>query len=434
MQFCSGRRVVLAAFSFLAVGAVLCAAEPPVKGDKTLLDEARRRDEVAQQKAEADFRSALLEMNKLENANPARAVERLKKMLAVLDEDTVLSPSKRAAWQRVLKDRIRVTEAEADRAAKGVPDEAVRVAKKDDRRSKDEEKEREDAQIKRDLNDIRRAQVAGRTEEAQRMADDLARRNPNSPAATASKYITGVGGALRANRELKDERDRRFVGAMLEIERSAMPMIGEIEFPSPAKWREITKARTKSVATEREKAILKALDTPVSAKFEGSTLESVIDYLQTLTGVTIILDKNTLDAVGASYDTPVNVKVRNVSFRTLLRKVLGEVPGGLTYIVEKETIHAMTTEQAKKTLTVRTYFLGDLAGAADMTLGPIGSKIAMLQNVAMLIQTITGTIEPDSWKVNNADALGTIYFDPVSLNLIVKQSAEIHYMLGGIGR
>ena len=104
--------------------------------------------------------------------------------------------------------------------------------------------------------------------------------------------------------------------------------------------------------------------------FEGSTIESVIDYLQTLSGQTILLDKQTLEAAGISYDTPINLrKMRNLTLRTVLRKVLGEV--GLTYIVEKETIHVLTPAEAKKKMTVRTYYLGDLAGVADVNLGPV---------------------------------------------------------------
>jgi hypothetical protein len=211
-----------------------------------------------------------------------------------------------------------------------------------------------------------------------------------------------------------------------------MPPIGDIEFPSPEKWREITKMRTKSEATEKEKAILKALDSPITVMFEGSTFEAAIDYLQTLSGVTIRVDKATLDRAGINYDTPVNVKKTRISLRTALRKVLSEY--GLTYIVEKETIHVLTNDEAKNKLTVRTYYLGDLAAASDFTFGNAFSRLQMAQNVASLIKTITDTVDPDTWQINNPEAKGTIAFDPVHLTLIVKQSAEIHYMLGGFGR
>jgi hypothetical protein len=123
--------------------------------------------------------------------------------------------------------------------------------------------------------------------------------------------------------------------------------------------------------------------------------------------------------------------MRRVELRTALRKVLGEV--GLTYIVEKETIHVLTPAEAKKKMTVRTYYLGDLAGAVDFTFGPAFSGATMAQSVAELIRMIVGTVEPDSWKINNPEAEGTIIYNPSSYSLIIKQSAEIHYMLGGLG-
>jgi hypothetical protein len=436
MQLSFGRRFILAAFALLAFATLRSAAVPPAEGNKDLLDEARRRDQVAQQKAEADFRDALVEMSKLEYANPARAAERLKKMLTVLDEDTVLSPAKRDAWKRVLKDRIRVCETEADRAAKEAAEGAAKDARRDERNAVADQKARDEDQLKRDLKGIREMQKAGDTEGANRLADDVARRHPDSPAATAGRQITSRADALAKYRALRDEKANGWARGMGWVdESSVLPKDPDFNFPSPEKWKEITKARTKTQATEKEKAILKALESPVTVSFEGSTLEAAIDYLQTLSGQTIILDKRTLDEVGINYDTPVNVrKMRRVELRTALRKVLGEV--GLTYIVEKETIHVLTPAEARKKMTVRTYYLGDLAAALDPNdafFGPIYNGAAMRTRVATLVQMITSTVEPDSWKVNNPEAEGTIVFDPVTLSLIVKQSAEIHYMLGGLG-
>jgi hypothetical protein len=434
MQFWSARRFVLAAFSVLAAGAALSAAEPPAQGEKDILDDARRREQVAQQKAEDDFRAALREMNKLENANPSRAAERLKRMLAVLEEDTTLRADKRAAWKRVLKDRIRIAEAGAERAAKDAADAAAGKAAKEDRRSIEEQKARDEDKLRRDLEDVRRMQRDGRTEEASRKAADLARLYPDNPSAVASKHITGMADRIKQAKLVKDLKEDRWTLAMLDIEKSAvLPKDPDYNFPPPDVWRDITKRRTKSEnpATEREKAILKALESPVSVKFEVSTFESVIDYLQTLTGQTIVVDKATLDAAQITYDTPITVKVRRVSLRTLLHKVLGEV--GLTYVVKNEVIQVVTPKQAAEMMTVRTYYLGDLAGVTDFQFGPAFTAAAMALNVTQLIQLIVGTIEPDSWQVNNPEAKGTIFFNPRTLTLVVKQSAEIHYMLGGIG-
>jgi hypothetical protein len=420
-------RLVLAVMSLLAVGSVASAVDPPAQGGKDILEEARRRDQVAEQKAESDFRAALVEMNKLENSNPARAADRLKKMLGILEEDTVLPAAKREAWKRVVKDRIRVCEAQAERKGKEDADKADRDVKGEERRTRDEQKARDDEAKKKDFRDAANLMKDGKFDEARKITDKY----PDSPGAAANRYMSGIASAKASNDAIKREREGRILGAFSDVEKSAMPPIGDIEFPSPEKWREITKARTKSVATEKEKAILKALDSPVTIMFEGSTFEAAIDYLQTLSGVTIIVDKATLDRAGINYDTPVNVKKMRVALRTALRRVLSDY--GLTYVVEKETIHVLTNDEAKNKMTVRTYYLGDMAAAADFTFGAAFSRLQMAQNVASLIQTIVGTVEPDSWQVNNPDAKGTITFDPVHLTLIVKQSAEIHYMLGGFG-
>ncbi|HEX5272010.1 MAG TPA: hypothetical protein VFW33_16045 [Gemmataceae bacterium] len=429
MRSGSRSRFVLAVFSLLAAGAALRAGDPPATGEKNVLDEARRREAVAQQKAEDDFRTALVEMNKLENSNPTRAADRLKKMLGVLEEDTVLPAAKREAWKRVVKDRIRVCEAQADRKGKDDADRAGRDVKRDERRQADEQKERDEAVKKRDFKEAERLMKDGRYDEARKLTEKY----PDSPGATANRYMSGIASARQSNEALKREKEGRMLGAFSDVEKSAMPPIGEIEFPSPEKWREITRKRTKSLATDMEKKILKALDSPVTIMFEGSTFESAIDYLQTLSGVTIIVDKVTLERAGINYDTPVNVRKMRTSLRTALRKVLGEY--GLTYIVEKETIHVVTPDEAKTRMSVRTYYLGDMAAADPaFALNPILSRLDMQRKVAELLKMITDTVEPDSWQVNNPEAKGTIVWDPVHLSIIVKQSAEIHYMLGGLGR
>ena len=337
-------------------------------------------------------------------------------MLGILEDDTTLSAGKRAAWKRVLKDRIRVCEAEADHKVKDDGDKAVRDAKREDRRLLDERKARDDEAKRQDFKAAANLMKEGRLDEARKITDKY----PDSPAAAASRYIGSIASAKQSNEAIKREKEGRILGAFRDVEISGMPPIGDIEFPSPEKWRSITKARTKSVATEKEKEILKALDSPVTIMFDGSTFESVIDYLQTLSGVPIIVDKGTLDRAGINYDTPVNVKKMRISLRTALRKVLSEY--GLTYIVEKETIHVLTNDEAKNKMTVRTYYLGDIAGATDFTFGAAFSRLQMAQNVASLIQTIVGTVDPDSWQVNNPDAKGTIKFDPITLTLIVKQT------------
>src|SRR5579864_7480447 len=80
----------------LAAGLVLvgaAAAQNPSGSD--LLEQYRNRNAVAAQQLENDIRDAVVEAQRLAQADPARAVERLKKALARVEDDKVLTRTRR---------------------------------------------------------------------------------------------------------------------------------------------------------------------------------------------------------------------------------------------------------------------------------------------------------------------------------------------------
>ena len=121
------------------------------------------------------------------------------------------------------------------------------------------------------------------------------------------------------------------------------------------------------------------------------------------------------------------MKNKNVTLRTVLRKVLGDL--GLAYIIKDGSIQVTTPLRAKETLTVRTYYLGDMALVTDFRLPAVLTQLQAVQNASQIIDAIQSSIDPQSWRANGGT--GTILFDPRTLSLVVKQSAEVHFMLGG---
>src|SRR5207253_2401275 len=96
--------------------------------------------------------------------------------------------------------------------------------------------------------------------------------------------------------------------------------------------------------TAKERVILRTLDSTISVAFSNSRFEDVSDYLQTLTGLRIVMDKTALEEAGVTYDSPVTLRVNGVTVRSLLRKILGDL--GLAYIVKDEAIQIVTAQQA----------------------------------------------------------------------------------------
>jgi hypothetical protein len=144
-------------------------------------------------------------------------------------------------------------------------------------------------------------------------------------------------------------------------------------------------------------------------------------------GVPFIADPQAMTEVGINNESPITLTTNKIATRTLLKKLLAEL--NLTYVIKDETVYITTAARAKDMMTVRTYYVGDLASAVDIRFGPFLSALQAQQNLAMLVNMITQSIEPSSWEVNGGT--GTITYDPITMSLIVKQSAEVHYSIRG---
>jgi general secretion pathway protein D len=453
-------RVAINAFSVLAIlllaGTLL--AQVQRDGESELMDQARRLQKVAAQKVEAEVRRALQDAEALARANRARAVDCLKKALAQLEDDTALSPQRRESLKRMLRDRIRVTESDTDTP----PASAAVNNKKPVRPGQAPEQNQSKVDVEKtrqSFRTIERLQADGKTEAASREASALARQRPNDTAALAAEQTTRAADQVANARRLQQNHERNLISGFRDIEGSSTLSNGDLEYPKD--WKEKTKGRTATVAlTAKEKSILQALNKTISVNFRNSKLEDVIEFLQTYTGHAILLDREAMKDAEISYDTGITLNVKGVTVRTLLRKILGDL--GMTYVIKDETIQATSAQKAREMMVVRRYYVGDLlAGMGG--LGSFDSPQAGLWNPALvpgawrnlsgfpvapaahpqlqaskktesvkqLIELVQGSVDPQSWQANGGT--GTVTFHAPSMSLIIKQSAEVHAMLGTSG-
>jgi len=416
-------RGLLAGHGILIVGLVLAA---PVRGQSEskddLLDRQRRLLEVQSQKVEADTRSALTEAQRLTASDPGLALEKLRGALSKLEDDTALTQKRKDMLIRVLKDRIRVTEL------------ANRSEEKTERpdliqRRQQGQKETDKDELQRSLDHIRALRKDDKMEEANQSAKELVKKYPNSPVAQAAARTAAAAEFLATSRSIRNDRGQRTTSVTRDVDRSATPPAGDVEFPKD--FQERTKNRKTVSMTAKEKALLKALNTPVTVAFKDSRFQDVIDYLQTLTNIPILLDQTALDEAKIASDTLITVKVKEVTVRTLLRKILGDF--SLAYIIKEESIQVTSALKARETMITRTYNIGDLVdtgGLDALRFGNPGiSTVQIVQNVNAIIDLIQTSVDPDSWKKNGGQ--GTIAFHPSTMSLIVRNSAEVHSVLGG---
>jgi hypothetical protein len=375
----------------LTLAAALVVASPIAAQD--VLKDTQEQLKVEAQRLEKAVRDAEREAGQLGKTRPSEAVDVLKAVLTKLEDDTALPKDKRDALKRRLTNSIRAYEGRAaDRAGGRTIDPAPRYVPPADKR----------AQETRERYDQTKA------------AFDKMKNN------------------VVTNKDTRERFSQGFNKVGMEIEKSAQPVSMDVEFP--ADWVKKSQQREKlsNRLTVKERAIMKALGTVLDVEFpEGTTFQQAIDYLEKRTDLTIILDKQALKEAGVDYSSPVKTKLKATT-RTVLKKLLAEV--GLTYVVKNETIFVTTPERAKEMVTTRTYYIGDLAGVVDIRYGPVLGRIQMIQNINQIIVLIYQTIDPQSWKVNNPSAQGSILFDPVSMRIVVTNNAEVHLMLGGAFR
>src|SRR5262249_34512510 len=160
-------------------------------------------------------------------------------------------------------------------------------------------------------------------------------------------------------RTQRSERDRRLVGASRDLERTGTPPAGDLDFPKD--WQERVKNRTTLVPlTEKEKAILKALKPPVTARFKGEPFEDAIKYLSEQLKQPILLDRVALEEAQVNYETPISLETpaTGLAARTVLRRILSDF--GLQYVIKDQSIEVTSALKAKSLMVVRSYFIGDL--------------------------------------------------------------------------
>lgn len=355
------------------------------------LDRILARDKIAAGKLLSDASAALKDSVALEKTSPAAAAILLEKTIAEMKDASVLLPEDRAVWLSKLQARLNAVK------------DAVRVSQ-----IAAEEKARREA-----------------TEAFIRSKDFEPKTGGSGVSGTAKKYIGTVADQVAAADRLRKSRDLGAASVFRDIEVSATPIDGVVEYPKH--WAAITEKR-KTKLHPKEVALLQTLNSTMTADFEDRKFREVIDYIQKKTGLSIFLDRGSLMDAGVEYDDPVTFQYPKVSVRTVLKKILGD--RNLTYVIKEGAIQVVTPMKAREMMVVRSYPVMDLV-AGDPRFGPFAERFMAAKNAQGLIQNIQMAVEPSIWDVNGGTA--TITFHQPSMSLIVRAPAEMHYMLGSGG-
>jgi hypothetical protein len=242
----------------------------------------------------------------------------------------------------------------------------------------------------------------------------------------------GFASALAASQQLAKLQSDRVVLALNDVQRSAIPPLGDIEFPKD--WKEKSERRLAAMQvklTEKEKKIVSALDRAITVNFGNRPLEEALQDLSNQLDQPLLVDTRSLDDLGIDLKKPVSLQANGLPARTVLRQVLGSA--GLTFVVKDEAIQVVTVERARDLLVTRVYYLGDVVQgvgpfAGSLTWGPFVDHQQTMANVKLIIDAIQSSVDPLSWR--ERDGPGSITFHFPSMSIIVRASTEVHATLG----
>lgn len=130
-----------------------------------------------------------------------------------------------------------------------------------------------------------------------------------------------------------------------------------------------------------EMKIREAMGKRTSVSFVELPLTEAAEHLGQAFDITILIDNRALEEIGLSAEEPADVKLRDVSLRSILRLMLKDLD--LTYMVKNEVLMITTIEAAEANLITRAYRLPHcMQGDPDSA-----------------IDAIQSTVFPDTWDV-----------------------------------
>jgi hypothetical protein len=149
---------------------------------------------------------------------------------------------------------------------------------------------------------------------------------------------------------------------------------------------------------------------PVKVEFADTPLSDVADFFAAKFDINVQLDAKGLQDAAVDSAAPVTISLRKpVSVEAALQLILENFD--LTFVVQDEVLKITSKEKADEILTTKVYAVGDLLDRGPRRNYNDG-----------LIETITSTIQPDSWDDNGGP--GSI--SRVVSTLVIAQKWDVH--------
>ena len=177
-----------------------------------------------------------------------------------------------------------------------------------------------------------------------------------------------------------------------------------------------------------QEAIEQALNVKCSCDFDKTPLSEVVAFLARQRKINFIIDRRALDEIGIDpIETSVTLKVSDIPFRSLLSLALER--HDLAWTIRHEVLIVTSEEVAEANLLTKVYDVVDLVVEGDGGGSGGGDRNDISTDGVdfdPLLETITATIQPESWEDNGGYGSLDGFANRSIVTLVVLQTPQIH--------
>jgi len=193
------------------------------------------------------------------------------------------------------------------------------------------------------------------------------------------------------------------------------------------------------LATDRDEmhssAIEQALESRMTVDYQSTTLRDAITSWRTQLGINILVDEKYFTEAGITTELTFSLQMTNVRFESVLETIVDL--SSLDYVVQADHLLITTPDGAIAKQQIRAYPVQDLVLSTTqggerigrpfvISIIPVGDDYHGGVFVAYdaLVDSITTTVESDSWEENGGD--GAIEPVPLTGCLVITNTYRIH--------
>jgi general secretion pathway protein D len=289
----------------------------------------------------------------------ARIASRTERTIFSSEELASFDEQIAAAQGELDRESARVGRAEQEQIARDAASEEASQLNQ-----KNAEKQRSIAQL---IRRSRQLTEQGQYEQAVGVIDQILVIDPLNDYALGVRPLVEDRAIVQQQRRFRSQQDRQFRELLNEAEEKKIPYTDILRFPE--NWPDISDVRERTIAEERglstaDQTLRRALERSAgTVEYRDTPLAEVFEDIARRGDFNLDVNYRALEALGIDRNTPVALRLRDVSFARLLRQVIESVappPSLLDYTAREGVVTVTSKEAINQDVFSKVYDIRDL--------------------------------------------------------------------------